>query len=111
MKTQNANNMLFDKKLRKQLRNNPQQVAQNIYNQDLDNVEYKVLTNSKDTMYVVFPSKKLMLDLGDVNAAGNSSTISSAGSASTVGTLSSIGATLGSSSTAGTISSAGSIKT
>ncbi len=110
MKTQNTNNIWFDKKFREQLRSNPQQLANNIYNESLDNVEYKVFTNSKDTMYVVFPNKELMLNLDNINVAVNTSTIGSAGSSTTVGTLGSVGTTLSSASTASTAGSVGSVK-
>ncbi len=108
MKTQNINNMLFDKEFREQLRSNPQKTAKNIYNQDLDNVEYKVLTNTKNTTYVVLPSKELMLDLGDINAAGGC--VSSAGSVSSFGTIGTVGGSLSTVFSAGTVGSAGSIK-
>ncbi len=105
MKTQNTNNMLFDKEFRKQLRSDPQKMAKNIYNENLDNVEYKVFTNSKDTTYLVFHDQTLINNLNKVNAAATAGTGGSIGTVATAGTIDSISTTL---SSIGTVSSAGS---
>ncbi len=74
------------------------------------NEEFKVVTNTADTMYIVFPeiSNAHALDenhLAQIQAAGSgASTIACAGSASTVGTANttlSTGGSAGSASTAG----------
>ncbi len=56
-------NKLFDKNFRKELRSNPKQV--------LFDAKVKVVTNTKDTIYVVIPSQKIPAEvLGGVSAAG-----------------------------------------
>ncbi len=52
----------FDKDFRKKLRANPKQV--------LFDAKVKVVTNTKDTIYVVIPSQKIPIEaLGGVSAA------------------------------------------
>ncbi len=109
MKTQNINNMLFDKEFREQLRSDPQQIAKKIYNESSDNVEYKVFTNSKDTTYLVFHDQTLINGLNKVNAAATAGTGGSIGTVATAGTIDSITSSISTASSVSCASTGGSI--
>ena len=92
-----------DKEFRAKLRSNPSEYAKDLGFEA--HVEYKVVTNSKDTVYFIFPKVDVNsenLNLEDIQAAGSAS---SAGTVSTAGTAGSICTTI---STAGSLTTAGS---
>ncbi len=109
----NINKLLLDKEFRKQLREDKSAIS-TLYQYNKEDVEYKVVTNSKDKIYVVIPNEDLYLNLENINAAATH-TVGSGGSVSTVGTLSTAGSyctcasSLGSAASAGSISTAGTI--
>ncbi len=121
-KSQELNKQLLDKSFRHNLRDDPKKVIEDINNYDNNNVSIKVVTNTKDKIYLVFPDKSLPQDWDNISAGVKASTagsvgsvgsISTAGSASTIGSLSStIGTadTLSSASSAGTVGSAGTVQ-
>ncbi len=84
---------LSDKSFRTQLRKDPKKhIAELFSNNDTQDVEIVVKTNTKNMMYVVFPNSNSDIDLSSVQAAtafGTASTVASAGSlSSTVSTVS-----------------------
>ncbi len=104
-KSQNNVEKLFDKSFRNNLRNNPKKTIkdENMGNYDSD-IPIKVVTNTKDKIYVVFSHQISLQDWGEVSA-GRATTVGSIGSigtASTVATMSTIGSTLDTMSTIGT---------
>ncbi len=100
-----------NKKSRTELRNNPHSVLSYI-DKDIDIV---VKTNTKNIIYVVFPSV-INMQLTNItaaasDAAGTAGSVSTIGSASTYGTVSSVGSTAGSLSSVGSAGSVGSAST
>ena len=74
-----------------------------------DHIEFKVLENTPDTMYFVFPpDPNLMLMDEELASVAGGKTASSAGTASTAGTASSFMACVSSASSASSAGSAGS---
>ena len=74
-----------------------------------DNLEFRVLENTSDTLYLVFPpDPNLMLMDEELGALAGGKTASSAGTASTAGTASSFMACVSSASSASSAGSAGS---
>ncbi len=101
----NSNNKIFDKEFRTKIRKDPSIIGKEMYS----DYDVKVVTNTKDTTYVVFPSNTLA-DLSNLQAGVKASTagsVGSIGSASTFSTL--VGSTAGSLSSASSVGSAGSI--
>ena len=104
---------LLDKAFRNNLRNDPKKAIQGIdsYNKD---ISIKVVTNTKDKVYVVFPS--YTQDWSDIRAGVSVSTAGSAGSVGTASTLACVSTNFtcvncfSSASSAGTIGTAGSVK-
>ena len=118
MKKNNLNDNMLDKEFRNKLRDNPVTAINNLVDVENKDVEFKVITNTKDTIYVVFPNKSLKAeDIKNLVAAGELpvSTAGSAGSISTVGTASTGGSactcfsTISSAGSVGTVGTAGSV--
>ncbi len=112
MREDSINKSLFNKQFRNQLRDNPTATISELNNKGNNDIEFKVLTNTKDTVYVVLPSKSLQQELNNIAAAGEtpSSTagsLASIGSVGSASTASTIGSCLGSASSAGSIGSVG----
>ena len=108
-----VNNGLFDKEFRSKLRKNPKMIYE--MGSDYQNdIKYEVVTNTKDTTYVVIPSEQ-SINLSSLELVGAEGCTSSVGSVGSVGTLGSVGcalgcfSTVGSASTVGSIGSAGSV--
>ncbi len=88
MKEENKINKLSDKSFRTQLRSDPKQHVGKLFgnNNNLQDIEIVVKTNTKNTVYVVFPSSTMDMDmamLNSINAAGTTFTASTASSAGT----------------------------
>ncbi len=110
-KHKNSNNKIFDKEFRTKIRKDPSIIAEEMYS----DYDVKVVTNTKDTTYVIFPSD-MSADLSNLQAGVKVSTAGSAGSLGSVATASTFGATLTSTassaataSSIGTVGSAGSV--
>ncbi len=107
---ENYTNKILDKDFRKKLRQNPSEQINNFIDKNNTDFDVVIKTNTKDIIYVVFPSESIITNnLQDINVAGatagstsTSSTLSSFGTAGG-GTLSTFGCA-GSLSTAGTVS-------
>ncbi len=110
----NINELLFDKEFRQQLRENKSAID-TLYQYGEEDIEYKVVTNSKNITYIVIPSKDLYTSLDNINAASAAHTAGSAGTVGSIGTVSSAASattcasSLGSASSAGSISSASTV--
>ncbi len=116
MKKQHNNINLFDKDFRKQLRDNPSDaIKTNI--DTVNDVEYKVVTNSKYITYFVMPDHSSYQELDKIQAgtklstAGSVGTVGSVGTASSSMSLGSLSTTVASVSTLGSASSAGTVGT
>ncbi len=72
-------NLLFDKLFRAELLNNPKEAIAKLNYQQNDNVEYKVVTNTKNTVYIVMIDESLLMNiyLGELHA-GSVATASTA---------------------------------
>lgn len=90
---------LYDKEFRAQLVEDPKaalaamsaEQSEPAYAPD-GNVEYKVVKNTKDTIYVVLENPGAEIDLDNIQAAGVTSSISTGGTAGTATlTVSSVG--------------------
>ncbi len=106
-----VNDGLFDKEFRSKLRKNPKVIYEMGFDYQ-DDVQYEVVTNTKDKIYVVFPSPTQ--DWGDIRAgvsASTASTVGTVGSAGTAGCISSLGSATGTAGTSFTLSSAGTYTT
>ena len=92
---------LFDKDFRRELMENPKDTMSELNSKLGNNVEFKIVENTKDVFHIVFPRQELLNDLENINASkwDNAST---AASVSTYGTAS------GTASTGGTLSTEGS---
>ncbi len=116
-------NDLFNKDLRKKLRQDPStSIIDNYYDNNSNNIELnsnielKVLTSTKDKVYIVFPHTG-HINIEEIRAGVQASTAGSAGSGSTAGTVSTfsttapvtVGCSIGTASTAGTVGTAGSV--
>ncbi len=104
--------LLFDKSFRNRLRNNPKVEISKSNHQD-HNTEYKIVTNTKDIVYIVMPDDSLYKELDNINVGGSiassAACVSTVGSASTYGTVATITSTTGSLSTLGSAGSVGSL--
>ncbi len=121
MQENDINKNLLDKQFRNQLRDNPTIAINKLNNKSKTDVEFKVVTNTKNIVYVVFPNYELVANLDTLQAGVKASTAGSIGSAGSASTLSSEGcvssatsslgctSTLGSAGTLGTIGSAGTL--
>ncbi len=100
-------NIIFDKKIRKNIRKSPKAMLGSKYI-DKD-INFIVKTNTNNTTYIIIPLHDNDLDLTNIHAAES---ISSAGTASTAGTVVSISSACSCSSTVstiGTVSTAGTL--
>ncbi len=102
MKEENKVGKLSDKAFRAQLRKDPKQHIGKLFgnNSNVQDIEIVVKTNTKNMMYIVFPSSNSNIDLdmlGSVYAAntafGTASTLASAGSLSSTASTVSTGFT------------------
>ena len=106
------NKLLFDKSFRDKLRNNPKKEITGLDYKNND-IDYKVVTNTKHTTYIVFNDQSLNIKLNNIQAG--TQTVSTAGSGGTAGSLSTYGCigcflgSAGSFSTAGCVSSLGTV--
>ena len=108
-----TNDKLLDISFRKQLRTNPKDVLKSF---DIDQLDYdvKVVSNSKNTIFFVFPDRDSFYVAGKeyidrIQVAGTTSTGGSLGTVSTLGSLGTFGtsfASVGSIASAGTASTA-----
>ncbi len=101
----NNSNILFDKSFRSELLNNPKKAINELNNQYND-IEYKVVVNTKDTVYFVITD--IAIDMSDIQAGVKVSTVGSVGSFGSGGTISSFGTTGGTLGTVGSLSTVGS---
>ena len=123
MQENDINKNFLDKQFRNKLRDDPMAAINKLNDESKTDAEFKVVTNTKDTVYIVIPSHELVANLDTLQAGVEASTAGSVGSAGSVGTLSTEGcassagsciacwSTLGSASTIASVGSAGSIKT
>ncbi len=109
------NKLYTDKSMRKKLLENPSEVLKKANVETMEGIEFKVVINTKDTVYfVVLANDYLSSDLNKLQAGvkvSTAGTVGSAGTASTassLGTLSTGGSCLG---TEGSIGSIGSLGT
>ncbi len=119
MEDNTINNKMFDKDFRNKLRKNPK-ILYEMDSNYKDNVQVKIVTNTKNKIHVVFPSEQ-NIDLMTLQAGVKASTAGSVGSAGSLGTLSTEGcsstggscigcfSTLASASSIGSIGSLGSV--
>ena len=99
---------LLDRQFRNKLRDNPMAAINKLNDESKTDAEFKVVTNTKDTVYVVLPGEHLQQDLSSVAAGVSSSTaasMTSIGSLGSASTVSSVYSCLGSASTAGSVGS------
>ncbi len=119
MKENNINkNLLNSKQFRSKLRNYPTSTINELSNENNKDIEFKVITNTKNTTYVVLPNHSLSIkDIEKLTAAGelrgsSAASLGSIGTLGSVGTVISVGScwssisTTGSAGTVGTVSSA-----
>ncbi len=104
------NELLFDKSYRKRLRNNPNKEMIGLDYKNVD-IEYKVITNKKDTVYIVLADKTLSKKLDTVLAGVHTptSTIGSAGTVGSASTYACVGTLFGTAGTMSTFGSAGTV--
>ncbi len=95
---------IYDKKIRKDVINNPKLYAEKFGYNLTDDIEVKVDKNTKNTIYFVI-SDNYIDDIGKISAGVSASTIGSAGSLGTFLTVP--GASVSSLSTAGSVGTAG----
>ncbi len=101
-------NILFDKKLRAQIRKNPKITFDS--NSYLDkNIDIVVKTNTSDTIYVILPIYNKNIELENVNAGVEVSSIGTVGTGGTASTVGCVAVTISSATTASSVSTVGSI--
>ncbi len=105
---QKYSSLLLDKNFRKRIRVSPKLIIKEIDN----NIKYKIVTNTKDTIYLVFSNTEI--NLGKLQAGIKASTTGSIGCVGSAGTVGSYAcatapSTVGSASSLGSLGSLGSI--
>ena len=95
---------LFDKDFRRELMENPKEVVLELGLKLENDVEIKVVENTKERFHLVFPNNELLDDLLNISASGCHGCVGTAGTAGSGGT---VGGSLGSFGSVGTYGSYG----
>ncbi len=108
------NNMDFtklyaNKAMRKNLLDNPRKALEKVNIELMENIEFKVVVNTKETFYFIIQDKNLYdTNVSNINA-GKPEYISSIGSIGTVGTVGTATSTFGSASSVTTVSTSSTV--